>query len=243
MRKISKSEVVVVHGSGFPSDNALRARAVSVGVVWEMILAQTRELLDMEVDRVIIFSWSHTHGKGKPSEAKDQYDIFLKRLKLLDKSGKIPGGISFPDQTEWLNHWKIRVGTRDITIYIEDQSVDTEDNAERSKKIIKKIVEDGKYNIVSISPFSSDFHTKRIWEAFERNFFEWFPQAVTHIHSPISAEKILKNSNGRYKKYGELKEESIWPQKKIIEVILRTVSRSQLGRDAIRIATQRRVEK
>ncbi|MFZ4461050.1 MAG: hypothetical protein ACOYN2_00420 [Patescibacteria group bacterium] len=73
-------------------------------------------------------------------------------------------------------------------IYLEDEAVDTEDNAEKSMKIIQEITPQWQHNTVNIAPLSSDFHTKRIGQAFERNK----PENSWMSISPVSAEKTLK---------------------------------------------------
>lgn len=68
-----------------------------------------------------------------------------------------------------MKDWEIRIGARRIRIFLEDDSVDTEDNAERTSAILEKIAETEGYEDIAIFPLSSDFHKKRVGQAFERN--------------------------------------------------------------------------
>lgn len=52
------------------------------------------------------------------------------------------------------------MGTRKIGIFLEDDSVDTEDNAEKTSAILEEIAKTKDYENVVIFPLSSAFHKK-----------------------------------------------------------------------------------
>jgi hypothetical protein len=145
-------------------------------------------------DLVIIFSGSHTAGKDIPSEARQMYGFFAKRLKVL--KNRIRGGIDLPERPEG-TAWDIRIGNRKIAVRLEEDSVDTEDNAERSVKILQDFAAGKEYGQIVVQPLSSNFHAKRIGEAFGRYVPEDFEI------QPVGAEDILKMRGGKYAKYGK----------------------------------------
>lgn len=239
VKPTSQLEVTIVHGSLYKSDRDVRARALSLLTLEETTQDRLDEILNLTIDKVIIFSWGKTMGKDSPSEARKMYDVFVKRLKVLDGSNRIPWGVSFPEETEWLSNWNITIGDRDIAVYMEEESVDTEDNAEKSAKIIREIVDDKAYDKLVLSPLSSDFHIRRIKEIFKRHTQSWIESSKTFL----IAENILKNAGGKYEKYSALKKKSTSPKTKLLEIVVQVVSMSEWGRKAVRKITEKRVEK
>ena len=71
-------------------------------------------------------------GEDQPSEAMKMYETFVKRLRILDMEKRIPGGIAIPSPEPGATRWDIRIGNQSISVYLEEESVDTEDNAEKS---------------------------------------------------------------------------------------------------------------
>ena len=160
-------------------------------------------------------------GDDRPSEAMKMYETFVKRLRILDLEQRIPGGIGIPDPEAGATTWTIRIGKQTVSVYLEEDSVDTEDNAEKSGTIIRKILGKRFYDHVAVFPLSSDFHTKRIAEAFRRHLAMGVPTSVRSV----SAENVLECAGGKYARYAELKRNSIRPKTKILEILLRVASR------------------
>jgi len=69
------------------------------------------------------------------------YQIFQQHIHALNNSGDILDGIFIPNRTAGLKQWMIRVGKQNILICMENKSVDTEDNAERSMQIIGELLQ------------------------------------------------------------------------------------------------------
>lgn len=148
-------------------------------------------VLDTRVDSVIVFSGSKTMGPDAPSEAELMYRTFAKRLGILkirmEKAGiSSPESIVVPDRSAGTTSWEITIGPKSVTVFLEEDSVDTEDNAEKTSAILERLATSGKYDEIVVSPMSSDFHVKRVRQAFERN--------VGHDIIPMSAESELANA-------------------------------------------------
>lgn len=224
-------------------DNALQARATSVMIVNMLTHEKFFNIMEVTFDRVIIFSWWKITKKNNCSEAREMYNIFIKRLKVLNASGLIKWWIQFPENSEQLNHWDIRIGDKKVTIYIEEDSVDMEDNAKNSAKIVWEIFNNWIYDKLVVSPLSSKFQKERTNETFNRHIPKW---SNIDPLDPWSAETILKKVTNiaianRYKKYWKLKEEAVWPKAKCVEVILRLASRFEWGRKKIRELSQKNI--
>ncbi len=165
-------------------------------------------------DRIerIIFSGGKTAGKEKPSEAADMKAVFLRRVQLLLE--------------DWFNKEEL-----EKKISLEEDSCDTEENAERVGHI-ESVGKD-----TSLRLLSSASHLPRIWSIYKRLGFQNI--------STISAEWIFWDTHKRrYQDYIK----KYLPSKPVLraglfEVPLFFLTQFKKGREFIRSKTEGRIRK
>jgi uncharacterized SAM-binding protein YcdF (DUF218 family) len=190
----------------YSKTNNIAPLVVLWGVTKSRVLAAIEYLRKNPEIKTIVFSWGKTSGSKLPSEAENMQEYFISKYPEFIKYG-----------------WQILV---------EKEACDTEDNAEKTIRLLQK---DIKWEISGILLLTDTTHVLRAWWAFERRGVNV---------SRITTESLLSKRSRHHVRYLQklILSPAFLKQSLILEPLLHALTLLQTGRDFIRSKTQTRIQ-